>query len=259
MRTLHMRTLRMAATQLKYEQLAFWRNPLGAGFTVGFSLVFLILLGASGGTSRAGVIGGVRLIQYYVPGFLAYGVMATGFSTLAVNMVFRRQAGLLKRLRLSPLPVPVFLGAIFANILVLCVFQVVLLLAVGRLAYHVQLPHNYAALVVTLAVGVACFSALGMAVSTLLPNEDSAPPVVNIVFFVLLFLSGLWYPINSGSTLARISGYFPVRHLITATFAPFDLRPGVSAWAWGDLEVIAIWGAVAVLVSVRRMRWEPRR
>jgi ABC-2 type transport system permease protein len=249
----------MGLAQLKYEQLAFWRNPLGAGFTVGFSLVFLLLLGASGGGSRAGVIGGVKLIQYYVPGFLAYGVMATGFSTLSVNMVFRRQTGLLKRLRLSPVPVPVFLGAIFANVLLLCAFQVVLLLAVGRLAYHVQLPHNYAALVLTLAVGVVCFSALGLAVSTLLPNEDAAPPVVNIVFFVLLFLSGLWYPIKAGSSLARIAGYFPVRHLITATFAPFDLRPGVSAWSWGDLEAIAVWGAVAVFVCLRRMQWAPIR
>jgi len=66
--------------------------------------------------------------------------------------------------------------------------------------------------------------------------------VISIVFFVLLFLSGLWYPLKPGSTLARVSDWFPVRHLITATFAPFDLRPGVSAWSWNDIAVMAIWG-----------------
>jgi hypothetical protein len=50
-----------------------------------------------------------------------------------------------------------------------------------------------------------------------------------------------------------------VRHFITATFAPFDLRPGVSPWALHDLLVLAIWGVVGVWVAARRFRWEPRR
>ena len=82
---------------------------------------------------------------------------------------------------------------------------------------------------------------------------------MSIVFFVMLFLSGLWFPLKPGSALAQLSKYFPVGRLITATFAPFHLIPGASSWAWGDLGVVAIWGTVGIVVAMRRFRFEPRR
>jgi ABC-2 type transport system permease protein len=247
------------AWQVRFEQLSFWRNPVGAIFTVGFSVIFLVLLGASGANTRVSFLGGIREIQYYVPGFAAYGVMSACFNVLALRIVSRRETGLLKRLRLSPLSTWVMLAAIFINSIIVSALQVVLLLGIGRLAYHVQLPQDYLALFVTLLVGAVCFCSLGIAASTLVPNEEAAGPLLGILFYVLLFLSGLYYPLKPGSAVARISGYLPVRHFITATFAPFDLRPGVSPWALHDLLVMAIWGVVGVWVAARRFRWEPRR
>jgi ABC-2 type transport system permease protein len=251
--------LQLVARQVFYEQLSFWLNPIGALFTVGFSVVFLALLGATTGNVRVAALGGIRQIQYYVPGFVAYGVMSLCFTTLSISLVVRRETGLLKRLRLSPLPTWALLAGVTGSALVIAAAQVVLLLAMGKLAFGVTLPHNVLAFVVTLVVGVVCFTALGVAVSTLIPNQDAAGPLVSIVFFVLLFLSGLWYPLAPGSLLAQISSYFPVRHMITATFAPFDNRPGVSGWAWHDLLVIAIWAGAGVLVALRRWRWAPSR
>lgn len=249
--------LRLVARQVRYEQLSFWRNRTGAFFTIVFSLVFLVLLGVSAGSSRVDFLGGVKLIQYYVPGFVAYGVMAACFSTLAISLVFRRESGLLKRLRLSPLPVWALLAAIFLSTLIVALIQVALLLAVGRLGFGVHLPADFGAFAFALLVGVFAFSALGVAMSTLIPTTEAAGPVTSIVFFVLLFLSGLWFPLSPGSTLAKISGYFPIRHFIVAVFAPFNARAG-SPWAWHDLAIIAVWGAVGCLVAARRFRWAPR-
>ncbi|MBV9661472.1 MAG: ABC transporter permease, partial [Acidimicrobiales bacterium] len=237
----------------------FWLNPLAAIFTVGFSVVFLILLGASAGNSTSKVLGGSRVIQYYVPGFVSYGVMSTCFNALATSLVVRREMGLLKRLRLSPLPAWAMISAVCANAVIISFVQVVVLLLIGRLGYGVHLPRNYAALIIALLVGAVCFTALGIAVSTLIPNQEAAGPVVSIVFFVLLFLSGLWYPIDPHSGLARAASYFPIRHMITAVYAPFDLRKNISGWSWGDLGALAIWGVVAVVVALRRWSWAPRR
>jgi ABC-2 type transport system permease protein len=251
------RDLRLIGRQLGYEQLTFWRNPVGAGFTVVFSVLFLVLLGASGGASRVSFLGNVKLIQYYVAGFAAYGVMSACFNMLAVHLVIRRELGLLKRLRLSPLPRWIMLSAIFGNAFIISVVEVVLLLLVGRYGYHVQLPSQWAAFVLALLVGVFCFTALGVAASTVIPNQDAAGPVLSIVFFVLLFLSGLWYPLKAGSALVKVSSWFPVRHLITATFAPLDVGHGASPWAWHDLVVMLVWGVGGTIVAIRRFRWEP--
>ncbi|HUZ19698.1 MAG TPA: ABC transporter permease [Acidimicrobiales bacterium] len=249
----------LVGRQVRYEQLAFWRNPFGAIFTVGFSVVFLLLLAAGGGNSRVAYLGNIRLIQYYVPGFAAYGVMSACFNMLGIQLVIRRETGLLKRLRLSPLPTWALLSGIFVNAAIISATQVVVLFVIGRFAFDVHLPHNYAALVLALVVGVLCFTALGVAISTVIPNQEAAGPIISIVYFVLLFLSGLWFPLNPGSSLAQISAYFPVRHLILAVFAPFQLQRGESPWAWHDLLVMAIWGVAACVVAFRRFRWEPRR
>lgn len=251
--------VRLVVHQVYYEQLAFWLNRVGAIFTIGFSVVFLVLLGASAGSSRITYYGNIKLVQYYVPAFVAYGVMSACFNTLAVTLVVRRETGLLKRLRLSPLPTWVLLTSIFVSTTIVTVVEIVLLLVIGRAGYAVHLPQAWAAFVVVLVVGIASFVAMGVAMSTAVPNQESAGPVISIVFFVLLFLSGLWFPLKSTSGLAKFSNYFPVRHFILAVTAPFKFQPGVSPWAWHDLLVVAIWGAGSAIIAFRRFRWAPRR
>lgn len=251
--------VRMVVRQTRYEQLSFWLNPIGAAFTVGFSVVFLLLLGASAGSSRISFLGNIKLIQYYVPGFVAYGVMAACFNILAITLVNRREMGLLKRLRLCPLPTWALLTAIVLSSMIIATIEIIVLLAVGKVGFSVHLPDNMGAFVIAVAVGMVSFSALGLAMSTLVPNQDAAGPIVSIVFFVLLFLSGLWFPLRPGSGLVQFSGYFPVHHFITAVFAPFNVRKGASPWAWNDLLVVALWGLAGAIVAVRRWSWTPRR
>ena len=88
--------LRLVGHELRYEQLSFWLNRVGAVFTVGFSVVFLVLLGSSAGNSRISYLGNIKLIQYYVPGFVAYGVMAACFTTLAITIVVTKRDRALK-------------------------------------------------------------------------------------------------------------------------------------------------------------------
>jgi ABC-2 type transport system permease protein len=254
-----MSDLGLIRSEVGFEQRAFWRNPFAAAFSIGFSVVFLILLGLTGNTDHVSFLGNVRLIQYYVPGFVAYGVMATCFNVLAITLVNRRELGLLKRLRLSPLPPWIYIAALVINALIVSVLQVVVLLLIGRIGYGVALPEQVGALALAILVGVITFSALGIAASSVIPNQEAAGPILSIVFFVLLYLSGLWFPLQPHSALARISAWFPVRHFISATFAPYDPRPGAHAFAWGDLAVLAIWAVAAVFVARRRFRWEPRR
>jgi ABC-2 type transport system permease protein len=251
--------LTLIARQVRFEQLSFWLNPVGALFTIVFSVVFLVLLASTAGTSTVSAYGHIKLVQYYVPGFVAYGVMAACFNVLAITLVNRREMGLLKRLRLSPLPTWMLLAAIFVNSMIIAALQVVILLLVGRFGYGVHGPGDVGAFLVTIIIGMLSFTALGTGMSTLVPNPDSAGPTISITFFLLVALSGLWFPIAPGSGLATFADYFPVRHFITALIGSFDPQSGVSPWAWHDLLVIGIWGLAGTAVALRRWKWSPRR
>jgi ABC-2 type transport system permease protein len=253
--------VRLVGRQVWYEQLSFWLNPLGAFFTLGFSVIFLVLLGAIAANSKvdSGYGSSVKLVQYYLPTFIAYAIMAACFTVLAQTLVNRRETGLLKRLRLSPVPTWSLLSAIFLSTFIVALLQVGILLGVGTLGFGDYLPAHGAAFILSIVVGMFSFTALGIGMSTLVPNADASGPMVSIVFFLLVAFSGLYFPIRPGSTLANISGYFPVRHLFTALLASFNLPPGASPWAGHDLLVMAIWGVGGVLVALRRWRWAPRR
>jgi ABC-2 type transport system permease protein len=254
------RDLKMVFRQVRYEQLSFWLNPIGAFFTIGFSTIFLVMLGAISGHSTTGSgYGNVKLVQYYLGGFVSYGIMAACFTVLAQSLVNRREMGLLKRLRLSPLPTWALLSAVFLSTILIAIYQIVILLVVGRLGFATSFPSHILAFVLTVVVGMLSFTGLGVGVSTLSPNADAAGPIVSIVFFLMLAFSGLWFPIKPGTTLANLSGYFPVRHLITAVLASFNVPRGADPWAWHDLLVMAIWGAIGLAIGARRWRWSPRR
>ena len=179
--------VRLVGRQVWYEQLSFWLNPLGAFFTLGFSVIFLVLLGAIAGNSKIGSgYGAVKLVQYYLASFIAYAIMAACFTVLAQTLVNRREMGLLKRLRLSPVPTWSLLSAIFLSTMIIALLQVGILLVVGTLGFGDYLPAHGLAFILTIVVGMFSFTALGIGMSTLVPNADAAGPMISIVFFLLL-------------------------------------------------------------------------
>jgi ABC-2 type transport system permease protein len=249
--------LRLVARQVYFEQLTFWLNPIGAAITIGFSVVFIVIFESTSRHSTVPYLAHIDLGQYYLPGFVAYGVMAACFNILAIQLVNRREMGLLKRQRLSPLPTWMLLAAIFLNAMIVAAIQIVLVLLVGRLGYGVTGPQDVLLFVLVVIVGMLSFTALGVGVSTLVPNADAAGPIVSLVFFILVALSGLYFPVKAGSGLATFADFFPIRHLITASVDTFNGIPGASPW--NDMLVMALWGVAGAYVSLRRWEWSPKR
>jgi len=123
----------------------------------------------------------------------------------------------------------------------------------GFHVYWARLP----VLLLVLLLGGLSLSALGMLVGSLVPNMDSAPGIVNFVFFPVVFLSGTFYPIKSTSAVSRIMEWLPLRPFTLSMFRVFDPRGG-PLLNLRDLLVLLAWGAGAALLAVRLFRWEPR-
>ena len=96
--------MRLFRHELRGEQRLFWRSRELAFFTFLLPMVFFVLLGSVYGDDRIESEGNVRAVNYLLAGMLGYGVVATAFAGLAIMLVIRRESGVLKRLRATPLP-----------------------------------------------------------------------------------------------------------------------------------------------------------
>jgi ABC-2 type transport system permease protein len=248
--------------QVHYEQRSFWRNPVSAFFAFLFPIIFLVVFATLFKNSRAPVAKGIDVAydDYYIPALTAFGVIGACFTNIAVSLAIRRDDGILKRLRGTPLPPWVFMMGVVGSALIISLVLTVITVGFGILVYGVHLPQHVAPLVLTLAAGSMAFCALGLAMTVAIPNAEAAPAVVNAVLLPLVFISGTFFPVDQTSILAKIADYFPVRHFITAMFNAFDpAHVSTSGLSGEDLLIIAAWGVVGLALAVRYFRWEPRR
>jgi ABC-2 type transport system permease protein len=240
--------------QVRYEQLSFWRNPQSAFFTFLFPVVIITIFGAlfrSVGSSS--YFYGASALQYYVPTIAAVSVLGSCYSQLAIVLALRRQNGILKRVRATPLPAWAYFLGLLAHCIMVSAVDVALITGIGR-AFGVPLPTHWAAIAVALVLGAASFCALGVAVASLIRNAEAAPAVVQLVLFPLVFISGTYLPIHS-ALLNSIAGALPVRPFNQALLGPFAHNTGLD---WKNLAVLAAWGAAGALIAIRRFRWDPR-
>jgi ABC-2 type transport system permease protein len=252
--------LTLAVRQVKYEQLGFRRNPTAAVFIVFFPLLFLFIFGSN--SSAVKEYDGIPYYQFFVPSMVAYGLMNSTYTNLAMTLTMRREYGLLKRLRTTPLRPSTYFAGLAGNALIIGALITLIVLVSGFVFFHLAWYGHWLAVLVTCAVAIVTFSALGAAVSTFVPNADAAGPIVNIVYFLLVFTSGTFFPVPNGSTLHKIADYFPIAHFnhaIVTAFLPFGSHGPTHGFAWKDVGIMALWGIGAGAVAIRRWRWEPRR
>jgi ABC-2 type transport system permease protein len=248
--------LLVAKEQVRYEQKAYWRNPMAAVFTLAFPVVFLVVVGTSaGGVSVPGTT--LRYDQYTVVAMLSFGLIAACYTNMAMTICNRRDSGMLKRMRGTPISIGSYIGGIIGSTLINVVVLAVVVVGIGMAFYHLHFPYHVAATLITLLVGIVTFGAIGLAVTVIVPNADAAPAVINGIYFPIVFISGVFYPIGNRSVLSKIADYFPVRHMIKALVSAFEGGPG-SGLRVGDLVVMAIWAVAALLFTARRFRWEPK-
>jgi ABC-2 type transport system permease protein len=254
-----MNAMALTFSQVRYVNKAFWRNPSRAIFTVAFPLLFLViftsLLGQ--GVVHLGPMS-VKQSTYYVAAMASFGVITACYNNIALAITSGRDAGILMRTNGTPLPSGAFLASRVLHALLVAVLLVAVTAAFGWAAYGADIPTGTTLLhfLVMLVVGAATFSALGLAITAVIPNADAAGPVVNATILPLLFLSGIFIAFGNDtpSWILWVARIFPVRHFATGMQAGFLGTP----FHWSDVAVVAAWGVAGLLLAIRFFRWEPR-
>jgi ABC-2 type transport system permease protein len=245
--------------QFRYDQKIFWRNPASVFFTVMFPVIVFLILAIVFNGETVQVRGGIDATTYYVPAIMTLSIISATMQSLAMTLVIAREDGRLKRGRGTPMPPWVFIAGRIGNSIVVALLMLALLATIGAVLYGVGLPWGRLyAILLALIVGAAAFCCLGIALTAAIPSQDAAAPIVNALLLPLYFLSGVFIPEDQlPNGVVHFADLFPIRHFFNA-FLDAYVPAGGAAVSWGDLAIVALWGAAGLILAIRFFRWTPR-
>jgi len=246
--------MRLYRQQLKWEQLLFWRSRESAVFVFLFPLLLFTLLTAV----YNGRIYGRPASWALLAGMLGYGAATTAFAGLALILVGRRELGMLKRIRSTPLPPATYLVAVLTSIMVVFALQAVSLFVLGKVLKSTPWPQNVVSLALALALGAAVFAALGLALTGFIRSLEGSSAIVNVIVLPMAFLSGSFGPTRHYPQVLRVIGaVLPLKPLIDLINAIY--LHGQQIWDRPRaVAILVAWGIFGMAVAIRKFRWEPR-
>jgi ABC-2 type transport system permease protein len=240
--------------QLRFEQKIFWRSREAAVFIFVFPLLLYALLGSVYDEK----IDGRAAVDILLAGLFGYGAANTAFAGLAIALVVRRESGVLKRLRATPLPPATYLVAVLLSVLVTFALQSVSLLVLGGLVFDASMPANWLGFAGAIVLGVGCFAGMGLAAASLIRSAEGVSAVVNVIVLPMAFLSGSFGPTRDfPSFLQAIADVLPLTYFLDIVNGVYLDGDSLFADPKALLAVLA-WGGAGAIVALRRFGWVPR-
>jgi ABC-2 type transport system permease protein len=246
--------MRLFRHELRGELLLYVRSRELAFFTFLLPMIFFVLLGSTYGKDT---VDGVRGSRFLEAGMIGYGAISLAFAGLAIVLVIRRETGVLKRLRATPLPAPAYVAALLCAFLAAFAVEVACLIVLGRVLFGVPVPDRIGSLVLALLLGAVAFCGLGIGVTALIRSAEGSSAVVNAIYLPMAFLAGAFFsPHHFPSVLRAIADILPLTYFLR--LVRNVMLHGHDIWSQGtNVAVIAAWGILGVIVAVRYFRWEP--
>jgi imidazolonepropionase-like amidohydrolase/ABC-type polysaccharide/polyol phosphate export permease len=214
-----------------------------------FPLMFFFIFGQMG-MGRGG--GGLQLVNMV----LGMGVIGSGLFGVGIRAVMEREQNILRRFKVAPIsPGPILVSGIVTGFLHQLPLMGVVLVLANRL-YGVPWPQSPLSLVVLVALGYAAFSALGSIVAAVVNTMQESQILIQLLYFVMLFLGGATFPISiMPDWLQQVAQFIPTTHFTTAVLPILrgqetildNLRPAGT---------LALTAAIGLFLSFKLFRWE---
>jgi ABC-2 type transport system permease protein len=221
----------------------FLREPLGAIGTLLFPVLIFILLGKLGG-------GRLSVPDKRVPGFVgpdlpifaAILISLGAVLSLATIVAIYREGGILKRLRATPMRPHTILMAHVVVKLLFALATLLTLIVAGKRVFPQQLD----------ALSIL---SIGFVLASVVPTARFAQPLGAFLFYPMLGLSGLFFPIEALPPALRLAA-----QAMPLTYAVSLMKGAWRGESWlshgGDVAALIVVIVISAAVSARFFRWE---
>jgi ABC-2 type transport system permease protein len=197
-------------------------------------------------------------IEFFLPGVIGISLMTNGVQALSSTFVAFREQGILRRIKGTPFPLWQFILSRIVTQVVIAVFQIIILIAVARLLFNVQIANSYPAIAVLVIVGAFTFLSIGFIVSAFAGNTDVADAAGTLITLPMMFLSGVFFPTDDAPAFLKpIIQVLPLTYLVDGLREVMIRGVGIGD-VWFEILVLGGTAVVGFLISVYFFRWESR-
>tara|TARA_B110000858_G_scaffold89711_2_gene103748 strand:+ start:12249 stop:13340 length:1092 start_codon:yes stop_codon:yes gene_type:complete len=197
-----------------------------------------------------------RYIDFLLPGLMALTIMQLSIAGSGFNIVEFRRKGILKRLFVTPIKPSDFITAIVLARMSIVLIQLTVLLLFAVTILDVSIVGDFASFYLMIISGIFIFLCLGFCLGSVAKTQQSVMMIGNIVIFPQIFLSGIFFPIESMPELMQ-----PVAQLLPLSFVATAMREIANNGA-NFLEIIptligiAVWLVTAFVLATRLFVWK---
>jgi ABC-2 type transport system permease protein len=194
-------------------------------------------------------------IDYLVPGILAMSVLFLGlFGSL--TLVEWREKKILKRFGATPLRRSTMVSSQVVYRLVLAMVQTLIIIGIAYFIFDVQMVGNWLLLLGLVLLGAFTFISIGYFAVSRARTVEGAMPIIQIIQFPMLFLSGIFFPVEVMPDFMRpILAIIPLTYLGDAfRQVMVDATPVYPLML--DIGVLGAWFVICMILAIKLFRWE---
>lgn len=236
------------------ETKIFTREPMGFVGTLLMPVVVFIALRSALGASKPMAAPEARL-PFNVAILAAVLIAMSAVQSLVAIISIYREGGILKRLRATPLSPVTIMGAQVAVKLVFTVISLALLMLAGRRLFPGVMRVNVFSFTAAVLLSTFSILSLGFVLASLVPTARFAQPIGAAVFYPMLALSGLFFPVaRLPRALEALAYLLPTTHAVALLQGVWD----GSGWGahWMNVAALLALFAAYIALSTKVFRWE---
>lgn len=199
----------------------------------------------------------LKYIDFLIPGIVAMAIMQMGVFSIVFVLVQYRKKGIMKRLLVTPMKSVDFIAGQVLTRIFVSIMQVVVIVGVAVLVFDINVVGNYLLILLLVSLGSLLFISMGFAMSSFAKTEESAAPIANIVVFPMLFLSGVFFPIEAmPAWLQGISKYLPLTYLANGLRSVMTEGVKIAAIK-SDVLGLLVWSIIIIIFAILFFRLNP--
>jgi len=201
-------------------------------------------------------LGGLTFMDFFLPGVVGLVVMTNTLYTITSTCAEYKTRSYFKLLATTMLRKHEWLLSKFLFYTVLLVASLLFTFAVGRALFDMTATLTPLAFAF-IAFGVFLFLSMGMLLGSIVRDPESASAVANAVGFPMMFLSGIFFELESmPGYIQAIAKVFPLTYFNDGLRA--TMLEGDTQVALVNLAIVGVLGLIFFVLASKLMSWKER-